>query len=285
MVKKEGKYTVNARVDVDYSKGKPKIKFSYPYKDKKKSAVKQGGLPYLLIVIWALISIVPFMIFFNGISNTIFYPESCGNVSWDIFESERNVSYLSSNNFSYNLTDVTKRVYGLNITCDNYTNIIKFETSGGYFSSIDSQQGDLSDLKLYFIFGWLYLAVLPAFFINRFITRRLVKKKWYQRWLPKAQANGILFKTKWKNYKNFKPKDLVGNCAVIPYFANVELDYKTHGDFSKQLQNIKIREYETQKRNINTGKKGKMKKDVFKWYAIFYFKDIPKNGYLEVTYT
>ena len=38
MVVKEGKHVVNARVDVDYSKGKPTVKFGYPYKDKKKGS-------------------------------------------------------------------------------------------------------------------------------------------------------------------------------------------------------------------------------------------------------
>ena len=32
-MKKEGKIPVNARIDIDYSKEKPKIKFGYPRKD------------------------------------------------------------------------------------------------------------------------------------------------------------------------------------------------------------------------------------------------------------
>ena len=31
-------------------------------------------------------------------------------------------------------------------------------------------------------------------------------------------------------------------------------------------------------------RKGKIIRDNYTWYAIFYFKDKPKNGYLEVIY-
>ena len=42
MEKKEGKYPVNARVSVDYSKGKPKIKFGYPRKPTDKEVIRQN---------------------------------------------------------------------------------------------------------------------------------------------------------------------------------------------------------------------------------------------------
>ena len=62
------------------------------------------------------------------------------------------------------------------------------------------------------------------------------------------------------------------------------MDYKTEGDFSKQLVKIKIREYRERKINTRSKKVSKEKIDKFKWYTVFYFKDKPKNGYLEVMY-
>ncbi|KKK47934.1 hypothetical protein LCGC14_3150180 [marine sediment metagenome] len=85
MEKKEGKYTANARVDVDYSSGKPKIKFAYPGNNPKKDAIKQGGHTIPWIIIWIIIGLIPFYMMF-GIYQTNNYmetPSECGNLVWD----------------------------------------------------------------------------------------------------------------------------------------------------------------------------------------------------------
>ncbi|KKK78811.1 hypothetical protein LCGC14_2839810, partial [marine sediment metagenome] len=77
-----------------------------------------------------------------------------------------------------------------------------------------------------------------------------------------------------ESYKIFK--DLLENVLVIPSFSNVELDYKTKGEFSKYLVKIKIREHRNRKINIKSKKIGKEKMEICKWYAIFYFKQKPR---------
>jgi hypothetical protein len=64
MERKEGKYLVNSRVDIDYTKGKHKIKFSYPgkpEKDEKRQAVWNGSV----LIIWLVIGVVPLIILSN----------------------------------------------------------------------------------------------------------------------------------------------------------------------------------------------------------------------------
>ena len=280
MIKKEGKFPVNARVDVDYSKGKPKIKFSYPMKNPKKEAPRQAESMALLFLIWILIGIIP--ILFYQINNTLkeqTYPVECGNFSLDKLEYNWTKTYYGDLNLSFN--DSYKAVYGFNVTCDN--KILSFdyreEQFYQHFSFWNFVHSKSSLLSM-----WLYFSLLLSWIFTRLLTRILVKKKWYRKWFPKAQAEGIIFKTKTKKYLKFYPKDVFNNIAFVPYFSNVELDYKTEGDFSNKLLSIKIREYRGQKINIKTGKKSEVKVDNFKWYAIFYFRDKPKDGYLEVVY-
>lgn len=252
MIKKEGKYPCNARVDVDYSNGKPNIKFAYPGKNPKKDAIRQAGNPTILLLIWILIGVLPLIIFAYPAQEDC--PKECNNFSIENLKEE----------------------IRFNITCDDKIYELRF--ADGIFTSHKTDWGNM-------IFAfWLYLAILPSFFINRFITKQLIKKKWYTKWFPKSQAEGIIFKTKMKNYLKFKPKDVLGNVIIIPSFSNVELDYKTKGDFSKQLKSIKIREYRKKRINMKTKKVSKEKINKFKWYAIFSFKEIPKDGYLEVIF-
>ncbi len=286
MEKKEGKYLVNARVDIDYSKGKPKIKFGYPYKDPKKESMFQGGILYVTLFIWTIIGVIPFILFIQNyvMPDYIPYPEECGNFSLDNLDYRTEVKYYGDTKYEdWNRT--YKIVYGFNVTCDNQTHIIDFNKEGGYFEGDSYLDNKWYFVKLILGMIWFYIALIPASWINKnLITRFLIKKKWYQKWLPKANAEGVLFKKRSKQYRIFKPKDLLENVLVIPSFSNVELDYKTTGDFSKYLQKIKIREHRNQSINIKSKKVKKEKMNKFKWYAIFYFKEQPKTGQMEVTY-
>jgi len=124
------------------------------------------------------------------------------------------------------------------------------------------------------------MEILVLWFINLWITDWLLKSKWYHKWLPKHNAGG---KNRKKQYYKFYPKDVQENVVIIPSFKNVELIYKTKGEFSKNLQKIKIREqryYDYKKGK----KKGKVHVENYKWYAMFFFSSPPKDGWLEVIY-
>ena len=200
MEKKEGKYLVNARVDIDYSKGKPKIKFGYPYKDPKKESMFQGGILYVTLFIWTIIGVIPFILFIQNyvMPDYIPYPEECGNFSLDNLDYRTEVKYYGDTKYEdWNRT--YKIVYGFNVTCDNQTHIIDFNKEGGYFEGDSYLDNKWYFVKLILGMIWFYIALIPASWINKnLITRFLIKKKWYQKWLPKANAEGVLFKKKSK---------------------------------------------------------------------------------------
>ena len=77
----------------------------------------------------------------------------------------------------------------------------------------------------------------------------------------------------------FLPKDVVDNKCEIPLFNNVGLDYEAIEDFSRYLVKVKIIEH-----GFNDLVKGKKKLNPYLWKAIFYFKQKPTTGKLEVKF-
>jgi len=282
MIHKEGKYVANARVDVDYSKGKPKINFDYPTKNPKRTAIFQGQSYWAFLIIFILIGVIPPCLIWGddiikySISQLdgIKYPEECYNLSLDKLNYNYTANYTGDLNF--NLSKEFKTVYGFNLTCDNETHIFKVGVEEIY-------EGLKDYWKVYFLI-WLYSGMVAAIGLNILLTMFLNKMKWYRKWLPKANADGVLFKNRRKKYAKFTKKDILNKVIVIPYFNNVELDYKTKGEFSKNLVGLKIREYRKKIINIKSKKISKEKVSSSKWYAIFFFKEKPKSGYLEVIY-
>lgn len=279
MEEKHGTWPANARVDVDYSKGKPKIKFDYPENgdSAKKQADKQnrfGPHSFILIIIMLCFIYYP-LIQYDYVS----YPSEC-NFSEDSYESNFSlINHLTGNesNIAY------KSIYGYNITCGNETYKIKFNTlsrpitlPAGFISDSTTTK----DLIKYFCL-WFILPIILFFIVNRLVTKYLIRQKWYQKWLPKHQAEGWLGK-KTKKYIKFTPEDVENNMVEIPMFNNVELDYKTDGEFSDKLERIRIREHQYYK--YKKGKVGKKKVELYKWYARFYFKDKPKTGSMEIIF-
>lgn len=284
MEKKEGKHLCNARVDVDYSSGKPKIKFKYPGKNPKKDSAQQGGIFWIAMIIFLLIGITPYMIHEINSSEAVEYPSNCGNLSFNELHFNWTTTYQGFFNHTYQ--DSTDVVYGFNLTCDNKIHQFSFNVYGTSDSNPQfEEKKDYKKIRENILwFFWLIISLYISLKINTQITKRLVKKKWYQKWLPKANADGILFKKKKKKYYKYKPEDMTGNVIVIPRFSNVELDYITAGDFGSKLKSITIREYKQRTINIKTKKKSKDKVEHFKWYAVFEFTSKPKKGFLEVIY-
>ena len=278
MVEKYGKWPANARVDVDYSKGKPKIKFSYPENGdtEKKQAEEQNRFgPHAIILFIIMIGFIYYPVIR---SDYVSFPEEC-NISEDAYEINKTIVdniKETETNFAYRV------IYGYNITCGNETYKIKFNNmnSFGIPAGFKSNNINTED-RLQYSLIWIVLPIILFFITNRLLTKYLIKQKWYQKWLPKNQAEG-LFKRKIKKYVKFTPKDVENNMVEIPLFNNVELDYKTDGEFSDKLERIRIREHQYYK--YKKGKVGKKKVELYKWYARFYFKDKPKNGSMEVIF-
>ena len=259
MVKKEGKIPANARVDIDYSKGKPKIKFSYTSKNPTRDAIRQNF--YLIFVVIMLMFLPLFFIFSEGWETD--YPKSCNGY----FEADEAGRYIQ----------------GLKIFCDTGNYSLKYQNRDSLYGFMTHPKFDYdhSSESLESILSPIIYTII-AFLIGIVVTKYLVKKKWYKKRIPKFAAwfflnlNGGI-----SRYYKYYPKDIIENIIVIPRFSNVKLEYKTKGDFSKYLKKIVIREY--RHKTINKKKKiSKTKVNNYRWYAIFFFKEKPKNGYLEV---
>lgn len=264
----KGKLPVNARIDIDYTKSKPKVKFTYP----KKDAVKQNLVGVHTLIIMLIGAIILYSPFFM----------------WEESEPIKNCStFINETNWEINSSINGKGLYlngsyvnNIKIDCNNRTITIKQRTSwnryNGEHEFYVKEQTETDYLLPVIIFS---LGVLISMFLlNWIVTKILIRCKWYQKWLPVHNAKGK------KKYIKFLPKDIEYNVAIIPYFSNVCMNYNAEGEFSKYLAKVSVRElqyFETDKK----GKvKGKKKKDIFKWSAVFYFKQKPKNGFLEVIY-
>jgi len=280
MVEKNGKAPANARVDINYSGKTPKIKFSYPKTGK--SPEKQAFRQNLFGLHWYIILIIMLGFFYAPMymqTKTVNYPSEC-NVTLDKYFYNKHVDLETSiKNYSYNIN--RSYVYGANITCDNKTYKIKFNTKeliGERYIGFYNDDNNLN--KSLYLSLYRLIIIIVGMLSCIFSTKYLIKQKWYQKWYPKHSAEGFFAKS--KKYIKFTNKDIENNMVEIPLFSNVELDYKTNGDFSNKLERIKIREHQYNK--YRKGKVGKKVVKEYKWYARFYFKDKPKNGYLEVIF-
>jgi hypothetical protein len=239
MVKKFGEHPANARVDVDYSGKKPKVKFSYPQNgdSPKKQALKQHSLGYhsflIMIILYSLFGL------FLYYPQDITYPTECSAT----FNQNNLTTSVTLNNISAESNSVW--VSRMNVTCDNQTVEYYLTSPDSRFSGYESKFAPIYPMPLLTLFILIFSVILLIFvflFLNKLVTRLLLKSKRYKNWFPSAQANGVLFKRGKKKYQVFKPKDVINNEVLIPYFSNVELDYKTTGDFNKYLKRIIIRE-------------------------------------------
>ena len=282
MIKKEGKIPVNARVDVDYSGKEPVVKFGYTSKNPHKDAYNQNFYGFSFLILFLTFFVIPYS-FWTYYSFETDYPQNC-SVELDRYDYSSNMTYERVIDNEYKITTTnysTSSVRGANFTCDTGNYSVKFNYRKNW---LVGEYGFMQDyrvgvLKLILVILIFFGMIALPFIINIPITKWLIKQKWYQKWLPKHMAGS---KNKGKRYNKFKPKDVLDNTIVVPNFKNIELDYKTEGDFNKYLNKIFIREYRINK--IKKGKVGKEKVDNFTWYAIFTFTQAPKNGYLEVIY-
>lgn len=255
----QGNLLVNSRVFIDYTKKKPKIRFSYP--DKKSTEI--GGMAYAFPMLFALI-----LVWLAGMSYDAMYANK------PIIFNLCDISYS-------NVTNISSRI-PLYVSCqDHQGKIINFSLS--YINpSIWSYRKDII-LKSYQGPNWLTIIIslvlmtmlwigVPWFYKHTKLGNRLY---------PKLNA---LLDTKY--YVKFT--ECPDNKIIeIPLFNNVVLKYKAKKEFSKYLQHVNIidhpfdkliSKYSKKKRKL-VDKKGK---NIWLWKAQFIFKEVPKTGYLEV---
>lgn len=299
MVRKEGTWPANARIDVDYSKGKkPKIKFSYPKlpaskrKGKKWSTAKEDAENQNTLGIHTLIILLVICTLFSGVYFTYFYedsnyPENCTvELREEHIEIETTArNFMTGKNATS--SDRLDMVHGMDVYCDNGIYGLYFNRYPDVFGitkpnfMMDSNPIEVFTSLLYVI-AWTIVFIWVFAIANRVVTKILIKMSWYQKWLPEHNA-----KKRFKKYQKFTAKDFdteAGCFVEVPNFKNISIEYKTFGDFSPKLKKIKIREHRYYKYDTKKKEIGKLKVEILKWTARFYFDSVPKNGYLEVIY-
>jgi len=274
MEKKEGKYPINARISVDYSKGKPKIKFGYPRNPKKDVINQNAGTGIFIIPLLIIFVLLPYLYIglpvniettpLHNCSAEFGYNNSLDNITIICAEDSFNINYLSS-------------------TYDSKLDDLLFYETDALEMDRHSPMEDLPKVfQIIFMvliaFSFIFL-ILFCFIIDKFLAKYYTKWKWYQKLQPRFQSK--LGKRAY--YAKFKPGDIKEGKIEIPLFRNVKLQYKTSKGMSNELLRLDIMEHDFMEKVLK-GKKPdkKSKKQPWLWKTTFTFKDKPKDGILEV---
>ena len=283
MEKKEGKYPVNVRVSVDYSKGKPNIKFGYPRKPTDKEVIRQNAgtgiflfpIVFFLVILPYLFLLIPYSwdgeVLTNCSSEFNYYPENMFNGSLN------NLTIICDENIYqveyYNIpeqSNLEKLIYGEEISFRQEI----FE---------DEKEGYIALIKLILVIILIISMMIISFKLDKLLAKYYTKWEWYQKLQPRFQAWRLGGSKRRAYYVKFKKEDIKNNQIEIPLFKNVKLEYKTNGDFSDKLLRLEIMEHDFLEKVIFKKKPDKKSmKQVWLWKTIFTFKEIPKDGYLEV---
>jgi archaellum component FlaF (FlaF/FlaG flagellin family) len=311
--KRFGKLPINCRINIDYTNGKPKIKFGYPHKKQQQHLADHSG-PHIFITIfiYTLITIGLFYLIYFNVIERIDYPENCSvNFTYSkTYSGLVNGSSYYSNNETIKGNQVyqnwtlgsiavyNKSLDGMNISCDGFNqtftlNRYRFNNRFsillspildiwhddyivGFKEDIPRINPGLTIFLLLIFYTVVIGWLFLLFWLNKYVGRFMLKFKWYQKFIPewnKKLSGGGYYKT-------IKSGEVPANKIIeLPLFKNIYLDYNTKGEFAKYLERVEIREHP-----FCTGifKKGKLKKkkgdNYMLWYAKFYFKEIPKNG-------
>jgi len=240
----DGGTPLNARIKIDYSGKKPKVKFSFP----KRSEQTEGSMFKYIIIFWFLFNCPAILILSLGNTESISNPYASTSSE---FKEEYNFSNYSEFIIFIENEKVLEEVFG-KINRSTFEKIF----------------GEIQYLELLL---FLQLFIIPCFIYFPF------KKKW-KKVYPDFQALIARKKVTSFNKKDIKIDGEGKYYCEIPLFSNILLDYNATGEFSKYLRFFEIREhnfkYLNRKKSVNE----------WLWYAKFYFTDKPTIGKLEVKF-
>lgn len=282
-----GSHLVNSRITVDYSGEKPKVEFGYPpmsEKDKDSSSMATI-VPLAMALSLTAVLILSIVLFFT--TGPRDYPTNCTS-------EQLAPKYLPS--------DIT-------ITCDTNAHgkmirNLTFYLPKGEESLFDNPNGRFIDKTYsdkegtYRIIILSFLIIILMFFFTLLLN--LLHKRFGigGKVFPKVSAFG--------GKKYVARFDTCPDSKVIelPLFKDIQLDYRATEEFSKYLVKVEIREHpfmeferklkhKTIEKFDAVDKNGtesrvtwesydKKKPNQWLWYARFYFKEVPKSGFLEI---
>lgn len=271
-----GKLPVNARITIDYTKKKPNVKFGYPRKDSVYQVI--FSLPTLMpafIITCLVIIYFQYLIDDNGAA--VDYPEMNDCQTYLIHP--KGETYLTGLHLK---CMIDGKLYTMKTTFDRggqfmlFKNHPELETNRGIYP----YKGG-AELIFGMIGAFIMIVTFPFFIWLLYLF--YTKTKFGQRVFPelgKAFADA-------RYYTKFN-KVSINKQIEIPLFKNIYLDYKATKGFSKNLLKMEIIEHPFTEIVRKGGRKVKItktKKQVYLWKATFYFKEIPKDGQLEVWWT
>ena len=272
-----GKYPVNSRITIDYSSGKGKVKFGYP---------KKGPKDVRDQVIWSAPVMFPVLgILF--IFLVIFSSDGISDRSRPEMD-DCKVYFIHSENKTL-LNRIQLNCY---IDGEMYISTAKYYTGTdrGLFNLFKNPHLERTfldytpkEIRNTFLILLLNLALMFAcIFLTVFLLFNFyTKTKLGQKWFPEISK-----KTTSSRYVAIFTKVPKSKTLELPLFKNVYLDYKASKDFGKQLERVEIKEHDfdelIKSKNRKERDKVKSKGQVFLWKATFYFKEIPKEGKLEI---
>lgn len=238
----------NARININYSGLKPKVKFSYP--DKKNQV--RGGLLTYFFILWAVINLPIILIwqhYYYKLDNKELYNNQfdLSNYSqykeYYVMEDKIQSSFNSYNSFYFSIKESYK--------------------DGGLFFVLELF---LVPILIYFPFRKHWDRIYPD--IEAFLSRKKYKK---------FNNKDILY----------DEKEINSYYIELPIFNNVICDFKATKDFSKYLKEFEIQEYKFKyfkKTRCKKSKKRKRQLNEWIWYARWYFSNKPEKGHIEVIF-
>lgn len=130
------------------------------------------------------------------------------------------------------------------------------------------------EFKIRDIFLLFNLFLFIYLFYMLFCSMNPMWHRFWQYFINDMFENKNLLIVKDINSKDWKIPDLYN-------FKNIKLDYNLYGDYSKYIKKVHIRPIENY---YILNAFNKKERQIKYWEAIFYFKEIPKKGKMEVIF-
>lgn len=272
-----GKLPVNARITIDYTK-KNKVKFGYPRKDSAFQVI--FSLPTIIPAFAMLVlTMILFQYMTDDFGLAVDYPEM--NNCQTYFVHPKGETYLTGLHLE---CKIDGKMYTMKTTFDRGGKFTLFKDQPELKtdrSGLTYQFKDQAQL-VYTIVGFFMIIILLPFFVwlvYLFYTRTKIGQRIFPE-IGKSLSDARYYAKFDKVPKNKQ--------IEIPLFKNIYLDYKATKGFSKNLIRMEIIEHpftQIVRKGKRREKITKTKKQVYLWKAVFYFKQIPKDGQLEMWWT
>jgi len=270
-----GKLPVNSRITIDYTKKKPSVKFSYPRKNSAYQVIMAGPTLFPALIL-TMLAVIVLQGMTHDILPAVDYPEMDNCDSYLIHP--KGETYATGLDLE---CMIDGKLYVMKTKIVRGTKIWFFKDPPKLFSDQPITDNHAELLKG--VIGALGILFMFPFFIwllYMFYTRT----KLGQRIFPEIGKS--LGDSRYYTKFDKVPKN---KQIEIPLFKNIYLDYSAKKGFSKNLLKMEIVEHPFNQivRKTRRGKEKitKTLKQVYLWKAVFYFKQIPKDGSLEVWWT